>query len=113
MAAAPDPYAELLALGELELEHAGAGRYDALAEIAARRDAIIGELPPIPPAHVRSTLELAALTQERVTIELLRGRERTLLDLGLVAQARRTARGYGRSIATVRPPGGPHVDTSA
>ena len=52
-----------------------------------------------------------ALTQERTTIELQRGRELTLLALRRVALARRTAGGYRRSVAA--PAATVRIDTSA
>jgi len=108
---AREPYEQLLELAHQELEFARQGRYDALADIRARREAIIDGLPATPPPEARSTIELALLTQERVTIELLRGREQMLLALRRIALARQVARGYQRSIARRTRP--TRIDTSA
>ncbi len=107
---ARDPYEQLLELAQQELEYAGQGRYDALADIGERRAAIIDGLPATPPAQARSTIELALLTQERVTIELLRGREQMLLALQRISDAPQTARGYKRSIAARTGPA--RIDTN-
>ncbi len=106
-----DPYARLLELAERELECAGRGEYAALAELADERAALIENLPQTPPADVRATLVRIALTQERTSIELQRGREQMLLALRRVVQARRAARGYGRSVGHSAAP--PRVDASA
>lgn len=92
-----DPYRRLLELSERELECAGAGRLDALPEIAAERKALIASLPATPPASARQVLVQATLTQTRVTMELQRGREQALFSLRRVLQARRAARGYYHS----------------
>ncbi len=105
-----DPYEQLLALAERELECAGRGEYDELSEIAAERAEIIAALPPVAPAGARDTLERAALMQARVTIELERGRAQTVLALRHVTHARRAARGYRRSVGAV---GVPRIDASA
>jgi hypothetical protein len=105
-----DPYEQLLALAERELECAGSGDYEALAGIAAEREAIVETLPATPPASARETIELALLTQERVTIELQRGRAQMLCELRHVVHARRAARGYGRSVGLA---GVTRIDASA
>jgi hypothetical protein len=114
MAAPPrpsDPYAALLWLAERELEHAGAGEYSALAGIAREREAIIATLPSTPPAEARDTLVLTALMQERVAVELQRGREQTLLLMRRVRLARETAQGYIRSFGETPEP--VHIDGHA
>jgi len=106
-----DPYEQLLALSECELEHAGRGEFGELAAIAAEREAIIAALPPTSPAEARPTLVRIALANERVSIELQRGREQVLFALRRVVLARRTAQGYRRSFgdaATIS-----HIDASA
>ena len=106
-----DPYAALLWLAERELEHAGAGEYAALESIARQREAIIAKLPAIPPAEARDTLVLTALMQERVAVELQRGREQTLIALRRVGLARRAAKGYGASFGVA--PAASRVDGHA
>jgi len=106
-----DPYAALLWLAERELEHAGAGEYGALPDIAAQRESIIAGLPATPPAEARETLVLTALMHERVAIELQRGREQTVLALRRVTLGLRAAHGYGRSFGDTGAP--THIDASA
>jgi len=103
-----DPYRRLLELSERELECAGAGRLDALPQIAAERKALIESLPARPPASARQLLVQATLTQTRVTMELQRGREQALFSLRRVLQARRAARGYYQSAGQA--PAAPRVD---
>ena len=88
------PYEALIELIEHELQLAGEGRFDELAEAGAVRAAMAGTLPETPPASAREPLERANLLQERLTIEVLRGREAVLAALVDVERAKRTARGY-------------------
>jgi hypothetical protein len=92
---ASTPYDALLELIERELELAGEGRFDEVAELAASRELLTGSLPAAPPASARPALERAALLQQRLTIELLRGREAVLLELAQIERGWRAARGYG------------------
>jgi hypothetical protein len=55
---------------------------------------LIATLPATPPASARPALERAQLMSKRVMIEVIRRREGILAELGRVAQADRTARGY-------------------
>jgi hypothetical protein len=79
---------------ELELELVGEGRLEELAQLTADREALISTLPATPPASARPALERAALMSERVMIEIIRRRDAIVAELGHVAQADRTARGY-------------------
>jgi len=113
MAPAPparDPYEALAELADRELELAGLGRYDAVLALARERDAIIARLPASPPPHARATLERAALTQERVSIELMRGQAQILFGLRRIEHVRRVARGYRRSVPETA---AAHVDATA
>lgn len=94
MSADAAPYEALADLAERELELAGEGRLDDLVELAAQRAAIVARLSPNPPAAARSALLRAALTQERVTIELMRGRDELLAAIATLSTAQRVARGY-------------------
>jgi flagellar protein FliS len=93
-AAMSAPYERLADSFELELELVGAGRLDELAQLTADREALISTLPATPPASARPALERAALMSKRVMIEITRRRDAIVADLGRVAQADRTARGY-------------------
>ena len=93
-------------LGELlerELELAGQGRFDLLAPLEQERDQLIAELPLDPPAAARGALERALALRHRLTVELLRGREELLAELGRLEHGRRVAQGYrGPSIRAPR-----------
>lgn len=102
------PYERLADSYELELELVGAGRLDELAQLAADREALIDCLPATPPASARAALERAQLISKRVMIEIIRRREAVLAELGRVAQADRTARGYAP-----KRPRRLHVDAAA
>jgi hypothetical protein len=108
MTASPAPYERLADSFERELELVGAGRLDELAQLAADRDALIASLPATPPASARPALERAQLMSKRVMIEVARRRDVILAELGRVAQADRTARGYAP-----KRPRRLHIDASA
>jgi hypothetical protein len=93
-AASPAQYERLADSFERELELVGEGRLDEVAQLAADRDALIASLPATPPESARSALERAQLMSKRVMIEIVRRREAIVAELGRVAQADRTARGY-------------------
>jgi hypothetical protein len=88
------PYEALLGLIERELQLAGEGRFDELLEVAGARAALAETLPETPPASAREPLERAWLMQQRLTIELARGREALLVELAKLERAQRTADGY-------------------
>jgi hypothetical protein len=94
MSGPPAPYERLADSFERELELVGEGRLDEVAQLAADRDALIATLPATPPASARPALERAQSMSERVMIEVIRRRDGILAELGRVAQADRTARGY-------------------
>ncbi len=101
------PYDELVELIERELQLAGEGRFDELALLTESRIALAATLPDQPPASARPALTRAKLLQERLTIEVLRGREAVLLALAEVQHVRRAAQGYAP------PPRSPRISTSA
>jgi hypothetical protein len=88
-------YEQLVELIEQELELAGLGRFDELADGGAERAALMANLPAVPPPGAHTPLERAALLQQRLTVELLRARETLLRALSDVERGRRTVRGYG------------------
>jgi hypothetical protein len=106
-APASDPYERLVDLISRELQLAGEGRFDELAEANKERAALIGTMPPAPPASAADTLRRAALMQERLNIELERGKEALLLAMRELQRAKRTARGYAPA------PRGPRISASA
>jgi hypothetical protein len=88
------PYEALTELIEHELQLAGEGRFAELAESAEVRAELIKTLPVTPPACARDALERATALQQRLRIEVLRGREAVLAALSDVERAKRAARGY-------------------
>ena len=106
--ASPAPYERLAETFERELELVGEGRFDEVVQLAADRDALIATLPATPPASARSALERAQLISKRVMIEIVRRRDAVVAELGRVAQADRTARGYAP-----KRPRRLHIDASA
>lgn len=101
------PYEQLIELLSQELELAGEGRFQELADANAARAALIASLPAAPPASAREPLERAALMQARLDIELQRGKEALLLALRELQRASRAARGYAPA------PRKPRISTSA
>jgi hypothetical protein len=97
-AAALAPYEGLVRIAELELELAGEGRYDELAQLGRQRDEIMGSLPRPAPPGAREPLERALAIERRVGIELRRRREQVLLSLRRVEVSKRTASGYARAM---------------
>jgi hypothetical protein len=110
-AAAPAPLARYEAIArhaELELELAGRGEIELLAEMGERWEMLTGDLPPRPPAEAATLLQRAQLIHERTRIELIRLREALLSELATATRARRTADGYAGQLRRR-----PRVDRSA
>ena len=87
---------------ELELELAGRGEVDQLAEMSVRWEELIACLPPEPPAAAAPLLERARMLHERTRIDLLRLREALIAELTETRRAVRAASGY----AGAQPAGG-------
>jgi hypothetical protein len=102
------PYEALARMIERELDLAGNGDYEALAELKSERDALIATLPESPPASARPALQRAALMNKRVQIEIVRMREALMLEFANVERVGRTARGYSPPREPLR-----HVEASA
>jgi hypothetical protein len=96
------PYEALVRIAERELELAGEGRYDELAQLSRQRAAVMRALPKPAPALARDPLERALALQRRVSIELLRRREQVLLSLRRVEISKRAASGYARAMPARR-----------
>jgi hypothetical protein len=79
---------------ELELELAGRGEIERLAEMGERWRELTRELPARPPAGAAPLLRQARLIHERTRIELIRLRQSLLAEIGASARARRAATGY-------------------
>lgn len=89
-----DRYEAIHAHSELELELAGAGEIDRLAELADRWDELIEGLPTQPPLAAAELLHRARLIHERTHIELERLREMLLADFAATSRSKRAADGY-------------------
>jgi hypothetical protein len=95
-----DPYAELAALAERELELVSAGAYDGLPALQAERDALVASLPESPPAAARDSLERAARLQQQVSAALSAAIGDVGGEIERVGRGRTAVRGYA-------PPGEP------
>jgi hypothetical protein len=91
---ADDPYQQLAAFIELELQLVAERRFDELLALKRRRAELQASLPATPPAAAGPELERCALLHKRVEIELLRVREAVLEELAGVRRAQRAADGY-------------------
>ena len=89
-----DPYQQLVALIELELQLVAERRFDELLALKRRRAELQGSLPTTPPPAAGPELERCALLHRRVEIELRRVREAVLEELAGVRHAQRAAHGY-------------------
>ncbi len=89
-----DPYQQLAALIELELQLVAERRFDELLALKRRRAELQDSLPTTPPPAAGPELERCALLHRRVEIELLRVREAVLEELAGVRHAQRAAHGY-------------------
>jgi hypothetical protein len=89
-----DPYAELVALAERELELVSAGAVDDLPALQRERDTLVASLPDTPPASARGSLERAAGLQAQVS-EALSGSMRALGgEIERLDRGRAAVRGY-------------------
>ncbi|MGZ4166282.1 MAG: hypothetical protein ACXVRW_07800 [Solirubrobacteraceae bacterium] len=88
------PYEALASLIERELQLVSERSFDELQALREVRAELQDSLPATPPESARATLERCRQLTKRVEIELLRGREALLLELGRVRQAQRAADGY-------------------
>ncbi len=103
------PYEAIAEHAELELEFAGRGEVDRVAEMAAQWEQLVAGLPDTPPAAAAPMIERARLMHERTRIDLIRLRDALLADLAATRQASRAASGYAGTL-----PGGlTHIDRSA
>jgi hypothetical protein len=83
---------------ERELEFAGRGELDRLAEMGQRWEELVAGLPARPPAAAGPLLQRAQLIHERTRIELIRLREALLSEIATSARAKRAADGYASQL---------------
>jgi GAF domain-containing protein len=103
-----DRYEAIHAHAELELELAGGGELDRLAELDGRWEELIDGLPTQPPLAAAELLQRARLIHERTRIELERLREAVLADIATTTRSKRAADGYAGQLRRR-----PRVDRSA
>lgn len=84
----------LVGLGEEELAHARAGRWEALAEATERRAALAATLPEIPPAAARPALERLAGLQDDLLALTGAARAQTADELERLRRGRGALHGY-------------------
>ena len=89
-----DPYAELVALSERELELVTAGDLDELPELQHEREALVASLPEDPPASARGSLERAARLQAQTTAALAQAIRELGGELDRLDRGRSAIRGY-------------------
>jgi hypothetical protein len=94
-------YGRLVALAERELELVRAQMLDALPEVWDERRRVVAELPPVPPAHARETLELAAGLQGLTTALLEEQLAATGADMRRLVRGRAAMHSYAPSIARI------------
>ena len=95
-------YERLAALTEAERDHAVAGRVDALRAVQREKAALVGSLPPTPPAAARPLLQRAAAAQAEVTAALARAMRAARADAVRVEHGRAAVAAY-RPVAPVVP----------
>jgi hypothetical protein len=103
-----DPYAQLAAMLERQLELAGHGRWEELQVLGDACATLIAQLPAVPPASAAAELRRASLIQARLEIELARGHQALLAASAAIDSGRRALDGYAP--AAQRPQ---HISTDA
>jgi hypothetical protein len=92
------PAQQLVELAQEELGLVVAGRFTDLADVHARRDRALADLPPGgPDADARPLLEYALALQTQVGAILDRAQGETTAELIRLARGRRAASGYAAS----------------
>jgi hypothetical protein len=92
-----DPWSELVALAERELELANDGRWHELAELSTerlRRSHALGQAP----ASARPALERLAELQPQIHAAVATASAFTQAELARVRRGRTAVRGYGASL---------------
>lgn len=92
-------YGRLVELAERELALVRAGSVESLPALWEERRAVVGELPPIPPADALAALERAAELQGLTTALLEEHLEATGADLRRVVRGRAAMNTYARPTA--------------
>jgi hypothetical protein len=91
-------YDGLVALAERELELVRTDAVEMLPELWDERRRLVSELPPIPPAEARSSLEAAAELQGRTTALLEERLAATGADMRRLVRGRAAMHGYAPQV---------------
>jgi hypothetical protein len=94
------PFAALAGLAREELALVTDGRYDELAALHARREAILAQLPASAPADALEHVREAARLQGLVTVALREARDATGAELARLRHTRRGVQGYAAGATT-------------
>jgi hypothetical protein len=92
-------YGRLVELAERELALVRAGSLDELPELWASRRRLVSELPAIPPAGARESLERAAALQGHTTALLEEHLDATGADMRRLVEGRSAMHSYAPQMA--------------
>jgi hypothetical protein len=98
-------YARLVDFARREYELVMQEDFEALAELADEREAIVAALPATAPESAKPFLLECAQIQARTTAALHEARARTARELGAADRERATVEGYSRASAGAPPRG--------
>jgi hypothetical protein len=96
----PPPFAALAELAREELALVTDGRFDELAGLNARRDALMARLPPTAPPGALDDLREAARLNALITAALTEARDAVGTELARLRQTRRGVQGYAAGAST-------------
>jgi hypothetical protein len=97
-----DPWSELVALAERELELANDGRWQELAELSTERLRRANALGAAP-ASARPSLERLAQVQPQIHAAVATASAFTQRELGRLRRGQAAVRGYGASLGVAAP----------
>ena len=94
-------YGRLVELAERELELVRKGELEALPALWEERRGVVGELPPIPPADARESLERAAALQGSTTALLEEHLSATGAEMRRLVEGRAAMHSYAQQVVRV------------
>jgi hypothetical protein len=93
-------FSELAALAREELGMVGDGRYDELADLNVRRDALLARLPPSAPPEALEDVREAVRLNALITAALTEARDAAGAELVRLRETRRGVQGYAAGATT-------------